>query len=89
MAEYGLYGAMVRHAIPVPPAIMSSAQQGIDHSDAPWLLGETGQDYCAFYRENTRPLFYTVLILLHSIIYFIVFLCFVHKFLTNFSIMYE
>lgn len=42
MAEYGLYGAMVRHAIPVPPAIMSSAQHGIDHSDAPWLLGEPG-----------------------------------------------
>ena len=31
MAEYGLYGAMVRHSLPLPPHLTSSS--------APWLLG--------------------------------------------------
>ncbi|XP_012942674.1 visual system homeobox 2 [Aplysia californica] len=39
MAEYGLYGAMVRHALPLPDAIVKSADQGIENSAAPWLLG--------------------------------------------------
>ncbi|KAL4238887.1 Visual system homeobox 2 [Mactra antiquata] len=39
MAEYGLYGAMVRHALPLPEAIVKSADKGIEQSSAPWLLG--------------------------------------------------
>ncbi|OWF53405.1 visual system homeobox 2-like [Mizuhopecten yessoensis] len=39
MAEYGLYGAMVRHALPLPESILKSANKGIDKSNAPWLLG--------------------------------------------------
>lgn len=31
MAEYGLYGAMVRHSLPLPPHLTPST--------APWLLG--------------------------------------------------
>ena len=40
MAEYGLYGAMVRHALPLPEAIIKTAEQGIENSAAPWLLGQ-------------------------------------------------
>lgn len=40
MAEYGLYGAMVRHSIPLPESILKSAKDGIMESCAPWLLGE-------------------------------------------------
>ena len=32
MAEYGLYGAMVRHSLPLPPHLA-------DASSARWLLG--------------------------------------------------
>ncbi|XP_054651541.1 visual system homeobox 2 isoform X2 [Dunckerocampus dactyliophorus] len=39
MAEYGLYGAMVRHSIPLPDSILKSAKDGIMESCAPWLLG--------------------------------------------------
>ncbi|GFO27515.1 visual system homeobox 2 [Plakobranchus ocellatus] len=39
MAEYGLYGAMVRHALPLPDAIVKTADKGIENSAAPWLLG--------------------------------------------------
>lgn len=39
MAEYGLYGAMVRHSIPLPESILKSAKDGITESYAPWLLG--------------------------------------------------
>ena len=39
MAEYGLYGAMVRHSLPLPDTIIKSAKDGIDSSCAPWLLG--------------------------------------------------
>lgn len=39
MAEYGLYGAMVRHSLPLPETIVKSAEEGIDGSCAPWLLG--------------------------------------------------
>ncbi|XP_065487584.1 visual system homeobox 1 [Caloenas nicobarica] len=39
MAEYGLYGAMVRHSIPLPETIINSAKSGLVGSCAPWLLG--------------------------------------------------
>ena len=39
MAEYGLYGAMVRHSLPLPDTIVKSAKNGVDASCAPWLLG--------------------------------------------------
>ncbi|XP_076442829.1 visual system homeobox 2-like [Babylonia areolata] len=39
MAEYGLYGAMVRHALPLPESIIKTAEHGIENSAAPWLLG--------------------------------------------------
>ena len=51
MAEYGLYGAMVRHSLPLPETIVKSAAAaaadasggggggGVDGSCAPWLLG--------------------------------------------------
>ncbi|XP_021248518.1 visual system homeobox 1 [Numida meleagris] len=39
MAEYGLYGAMVRHSIPLPESIINSAKSGLVGSCAPWLLG--------------------------------------------------
>lgn len=41
MAEYGLYGAMVRHSIPLPESILKSAKDGIMESCAPWLLGKS------------------------------------------------
>ncbi|GFT28183.1 visual system homeobox 2 [Nephila pilipes] len=39
MAEYGLYGAMVRHSLPLPESILKSAKDGDVSSCAPWLLG--------------------------------------------------
>lgn len=42
MAEYGLYGAMVRHALPLPETIVKSAADedgDVEKSHAPWLLG--------------------------------------------------
>lgn len=38
MAEYGLYGAMVRHSLPLPDTILKSAKDGVTNSCAPWLL---------------------------------------------------
>jgi hypothetical protein len=37
MAEYGLYGAMVRHSLPLPDTIVKSAKE--NECVAPWLLG--------------------------------------------------
>ena len=37
MAEYGLYGAMVRHSLPLPDTIIKAAES--DECVAPWLLG--------------------------------------------------
>ncbi|TDG39699.1 hypothetical protein AWZ03_013879 [Drosophila navojoa] len=37
MAEYGLYGAMVRHSLPLPETILKSAKD--NDAVAPWLLG--------------------------------------------------
>lgn len=41
MAEYGLYGAMVRHSLPLPETILRSAKNGVSTEEtcAPWLLG--------------------------------------------------
>ncbi|VDK55596.1 unnamed protein product, partial [Gongylonema pulchrum] len=38
MAEYGLYGAMVRHSLPLPETITRSSENPTE-SAAPWLLG--------------------------------------------------
>jgi len=38
MAEYGLYGAMVRHSLPLPETILKSAKE--NECVAPWLLGK-------------------------------------------------
>jgi hypothetical protein len=40
MAEYGLYGAMVRHSLPLPDTILKTADKGVMESSAPWLLSE-------------------------------------------------
>ncbi|XP_064622709.1 homeobox protein ceh-10-like [Lineus longissimus] len=37
MAEYGLYGAMVRHSLPLPETILKSDDD--EKESAPWLLG--------------------------------------------------
>ncbi|XP_013362568.1 PREDICTED: visual system homeobox 2 isoform X1 [Chinchilla lanigera] len=50
MAEYGLYGAMVRHSIPLPESILRSAKDGIMDSCAPWLLVQDG-----FPRRFSKP----------------------------------
>ncbi|KPM08628.1 visual system homeobox 1-like protein [Sarcoptes scabiei] len=40
MAEYGLYGAMVRHSLPLPESILKSSRDSEEsNSCAPWLLG--------------------------------------------------
>lgn len=39
MAEYGLYGAMVRHSLPLPETITKSESEDPTESAAPWLLG--------------------------------------------------
>ncbi|XP_069352181.1 visual system homeobox 1 isoform X2 [Eulemur rufifrons] len=39
MAEYGLYGAMVRHCIPLPDSVLNS-YGGLRGACAPWLLGK-------------------------------------------------
>jgi hypothetical protein len=41
MAEYGLYGAMVRHSLPLPDSIVKStkSESGME-SAAPWLLSK-------------------------------------------------
>ncbi|XP_071792589.1 uncharacterized protein [Asterias amurensis] len=39
MAEYGLYGAMVRHSLPLPDSILKSSEEGKGECCAPWLLG--------------------------------------------------
>ncbi|XP_078001245.1 LOW QUALITY PROTEIN: visual system homeobox 2-like [Glandiceps talaboti] len=39
MAEYGLYGAMVRHSLPLPDSILKTDAADDNDSCAPWLLG--------------------------------------------------
>lgn len=58
MAEYGLYGAMVRHSIPLPESILKSAKDGIMDSCAPWLLGKSLHPY-----SESRWLFFHRLLL--------------------------
>lgn len=44
MAEYGLYGAMVRHSLPLPESILKSNRDSEEeNSCAPWLLGKYAQ----------------------------------------------
>ncbi|XP_075157569.1 visual system homeobox 2 [Haematobia irritans] len=43
MAEYGLYGAMVRHSLPLPETILKSAKE--NESVAPWLLGMENKNF--------------------------------------------
>ena len=43
MAEYGLYGAMVRHSLPVPDTILKDSEKG--NNVAPWLLGMSDPIY--------------------------------------------
>ncbi|XP_046968131.1 visual system homeobox 2-like isoform X2 [Vanessa cardui] len=47
MAEYGLYGAMVRHSLPLPETILKSAKE--NDNVAPWLLELNGR------RANRLP----------------------------------
>ncbi|XP_045536888.1 visual system homeobox 2 isoform X1 [Papilio machaon] len=67
MAEYGLYGAMVRHSLPLPETILKSAKE--NDSVAPWLLGmhrksleaaqhlkESGSEREGSEAEGERPL---------------------------------
>lgn len=62
MAEYGLYGAMVRHSIPLPESIINSAKSGLVGSCAPWLLGKwelgTGAGVGGQLRSKPPFLFY-------------------------------
>ncbi|EHB09566.1 Visual system homeobox 1 [Heterocephalus glaber] len=39
MAEYGLYGALVRHCLPLPGAVLGAVQGRPPGCCAPWLLG--------------------------------------------------
>ncbi|XP_063049412.1 visual system homeobox 2 [Engraulis encrasicolus] len=55
MAEYGLYGAMVRHSIPLPDSILKSAKDGIIDSCAPWLLVQEGQPINSRYSKLQYP----------------------------------
>ncbi|AWP19993.1 putative visual system homeobox 2-like [Scophthalmus maximus] len=53
MAEYGLYGAMVRHSIPLPESILKSAKEGVTESYAPWLLDADSPISKEELRENS------------------------------------
>ncbi|XP_064488513.1 visual system homeobox 2-like [Ornithodoros turicata] len=44
MAEYGLYGAMVRHSLPLPETILKGTREGDVSSCAPWLLDGSFRD---------------------------------------------
>lgn len=47
MAEYGLYGAMVRHSLPLPDSILKSAKEG-EAQCAPWLLGRYPNSFLTY-----------------------------------------
>jgi len=54
MAEYGLYGAMVRHSLPLPETILKSAKD--NDAVAPWLLGMEQKCKCNNHIElSTMP----------------------------------
>lgn len=46
MAEYGLYGAMVRHSLPLPETILKSAKE--NECVAPWLLGNNCMSFLIY-----------------------------------------
>lgn len=54
MAQYGLYGAMVRHCIPLPDSVLGSAEGGLPSSCAPWLLGKEEGRQWAWGQEVLR-----------------------------------
>uniref|UniRef100_A0A1I8JNE0 Homeobox domain-containing protein n=1 Tax=Macrostomum lignano TaxID=282301 RepID=A0A1I8JNE0_9PLAT len=58
MAEYGLYGAMVRHSLPLPENILRDAGDSPEKSSAPWLLGMHKKSIEASkkFKEHSRPL---------------------------------
>ncbi|XP_048083949.1 visual system homeobox 2 isoform X1 [Alosa alosa] len=58
MAEYGLYGAMVRHSIPLPESILKSAKDGIMDSCAPWLLVQEGLPINSRFSKSAYPQFF-------------------------------
>ncbi|XP_034017495.1 visual system homeobox 2-like [Thalassophryne amazonica] len=55
MAEYGLYGAMVRHSIPLPESILKSAKEGVTDSYAPWLLGMHKKSIETLHASPVKP----------------------------------
>ncbi|TDH00384.1 hypothetical protein EPR50_G00187920 [Perca flavescens] len=55
MAEYGLYGAMVRHSIPLPESILKSAKEGVTDSYAPWLLGMHKKSVDTTHTSSGKP----------------------------------
>ncbi|XP_042630576.1 visual system homeobox 2 isoform X2 [Cyprinus carpio] len=59
MAEYGLYGAMVRHSIPLPESILKSAKDGIMDSCAPWLLVQDGFPTTSCFSKHEYPPFFS------------------------------
>ncbi|GAB0187598.1 visual system homeobox 1 [Grus japonensis] len=65
MAEYGLYGAMVRHSIPLPESIINSAKSGLVGSCAPWLLGkwELGAGGVGGQLQSERPFLFHMAVL--------------------------
>lgn len=67
MAEYGLYGAMVRHSIPLPESILNSAKNGMMGSCAPWLLGEPHARQCHAHAPHHAPI-HTEHTLIHTLI---------------------
>jgi len=52
MAEYGLYGAMVRHSLPLPDTILKSAKD--NDAVAPWLLGMEQKCKCNNHIESIK-----------------------------------
>ncbi|XP_057200377.1 visual system homeobox 2 isoform X1 [Triplophysa rosa] len=59
MAEYGLYGAMVRHSIPLPESILKSAKEGVMDSCAPWLLVQDGFPTTSCFSKHEYPPFFS------------------------------
>lgn len=52
MAEYGLYGAMVRHSLPLPETILKSAKE--NECVAPWLLGNDCMSFSKILRLSLQ-----------------------------------
>lgn len=69
MAEYGLYGAMVRHSLPLPETILKSAKE--NDSVAPWLLGMENKSKCnKCIKKSINLLFFFFYIILRIFIKF-------------------